>query len=194
MERLGYDEMTPQEVLSKLKHHECLDEDAINAHNQNHNAMGFIKSAALKATQQHEGQGLSQEKKKKVKDDSSSGEEDSDVEVVFVIRNLRKFMKKKSNRKTYGDGKRRFKKRFCYGCGQTGHFIANCPNEKKNKNKYNKDEDKKNKGKKNKGKKKGKKRGEAHLGKEWESNDSDSSDDEKKKKKGATNIAIHHSS
>ena len=52
--------------------------------------MGFNKSAALKATQQYEGQGSSQEKKKKVKDDSSSGEEDSDVEVAFVIRNLRK--------------------------------------------------------------------------------------------------------
>ena len=63
--------------------------------------MGFNKSAALKATQQHEGQGSSQKKKKKVKDDSSSGEEDSDAEIAFVIRNLRKFMKKKSNRKTY---------------------------------------------------------------------------------------------
>ena len=39
MERPGYDEMTPQEVLSKLKHHECLDEDAINAHNQTPSAM-----------------------------------------------------------------------------------------------------------------------------------------------------------
>ena len=47
MERPDYDEMTPQEVLSKLKHHECLDEDAINTHNQNSNAMGFNKSAAL---------------------------------------------------------------------------------------------------------------------------------------------------
>ena len=45
-----------------------------------------------------------------MKDDSSSEEEDFDAEVAFVIRNLRKFMKKKSNRKTYGDGKRRFKK------------------------------------------------------------------------------------
>ena len=89
---------------------------------------------------------LSQEKKKKVKDDSSSEEEDSDEEVAFIIRNLRKFMMKKSNRKTYGDGRKRYKKRFCYGCGKTGHFIANCPEEKKNK--YNKDEDKKNKGKK----------------------------------------------
>ena len=70
MERPGYDEMTPQEVLSKLKHHECLDEDAINAHNQNPNAMGYNKSVALKATQQHKVQGSSQVKKKKAKDDS----------------------------------------------------------------------------------------------------------------------------
>ena len=120
-----------------------------------------------------------------MKDDSSSEEEDSDAEVAFVIRNLRKFMKKKSNCKTYGDGKRRFKKRFFYGCGQIGHFIAVCPNEKK-KHKHDKNEDKKNKGKK---------RGEAHLGEEWESSDSNSSyDEKKKKKKGAANIAIHHSS
>ena len=102
MERPGYDEMTPQKVLLKLKYHECLDEDSINAHNQNPNTMGYNKNAALKATQPHEGKSSSQEKKK-VKDDSSSEEEDSDKEVAFVIRNLRKFMKKKSNRKTYGD-------------------------------------------------------------------------------------------
>ncbi|XP_066347776.1 uncharacterized protein [Miscanthus floridulus] len=139
IERFGYDEMIPQEVLLKLKHHECLDEDAINAHNQNPNAMRYNKSTTLKATQAHEGKSSSQEKKK-VKDDSSSEEEESDEEVVLIIRNLRKFIKKKSNRKTYDDGKRRNKKRFCYGCGQTSHFIADCPNEKKHK--HDKDEDK----------------------------------------------------
>jgi hypothetical protein len=40
MERPDYDFMTPQEVLAKLKHHECLDQDAINAHSRNPNAMG----------------------------------------------------------------------------------------------------------------------------------------------------------
>ena len=39
-------------------------------------------------------------------------EKKTDAEVAFVIRNLRKFMKKKSNRKTYGDGKKRYKKRL----------------------------------------------------------------------------------
>ena len=59
MERPGCDEMTPQKVLSKLKHHECLEEDAINAHNQNPNAMGYNKNAALKATEAHEGKSSS---------------------------------------------------------------------------------------------------------------------------------------
>ena len=65
MERPGYDEMTPQEVLSKLKHHKCLDEDAINAHNQNPNAMGYNKNAALKATQAHEGNLLVKRRRRK---------------------------------------------------------------------------------------------------------------------------------
>ncbi|XP_066311232.1 uncharacterized protein [Miscanthus floridulus] len=173
-----------QDEMSKMKEELSKKvEDAISGKNDatKDNAR-YNKNATLKATQQHEVQGSSQVKKKKAKDNSSSEEEDSDEEVAFVIKNLRKFMKK-SNRKIYGDGKKRYMKRFCYGCGQTSHFIADCPNEKK-KNKYNKDDDKKNKDKK---------RGEAHLNKEWDSNDSDSSDDEKKKK-GAANIIIHHSS
>jgi hypothetical protein len=57
MERPNYDYMSPQEVLAKLKHHECLEQDAINAHNQNPNAMGYNKNAALQATHIHNGNG-----------------------------------------------------------------------------------------------------------------------------------------
>jgi hypothetical protein len=61
-----HDEMTPQELLAKIKHHECLDEDAINAHNKNPSALGYNKNVALKAT---EGKSSRQEKKTKAKDD-----------------------------------------------------------------------------------------------------------------------------
>ena len=74
--------------------------------------MGYNKNAALKATKAHEGKSSSQEKKKKVKDDSSSEEEESDEEVALIIRNFRKFINKKSNLKTYGDGKRRTRRGF----------------------------------------------------------------------------------
>jgi hypothetical protein len=116
MERPDYNDMTPQEVLAKLKHHECLDQDAINAHSQNSNAMGYNKSAALQATHVHNGNGCCQEKKKE-KDDSSSEEEDSDKEVAMLVRNFEKFINKKSNRRSYGNGKGKPRKRFCYGCG-----------------------------------------------------------------------------
>jgi hypothetical protein len=74
-------------------------------------------------------------------------------------------------------------KRVCYWCGKSGHYIAKCPYASDS----DKDDDKKGKKKmekkcynKNKG-------GEAHMGREWDFDESstDSSSDE-----DATNIAI----
>jgi hypothetical protein len=63
-------------------------------------------------------------------------------------------------------------KRSCFKCGKTGHFIAQCPD---NEN----DQGKERHGKKEKKKSYRKAKGEAHLGKEWDSNCSSSdSDDE----------------
>jgi hypothetical protein len=42
MKRPNYDTMTPQEILAKLKHHECLEDEAKEASSQK-------KSIALKA-------------------------------------------------------------------------------------------------------------------------------------------------
>ena len=67
--------------------------------------------------------------------------------------------------------------------GETSHLAADSPNKEK-KSRYNKQSDKKYKDKK---------RGEAHLGQEWQS-DSDSDDDDDNEKKSVAAIAIQETS
>jgi hypothetical protein len=63
-------------------------------------------------------------------------------------------------------------KRSCFKCGKTGHFIANCPDNDS-------DQRQGKSGKREKKKSYKKAKGEAHLGKEWDSDCSSSdSDDE----------------
>jgi hypothetical protein len=63
-------------------------------------------------------------------------------------------------------------KRTCFKCGKTGHFIANCPDNDS-------DQGQEKSGKKEKKKAYKKAKGEAHLGREWDSDCSSSdSDDE----------------
>jgi hypothetical protein len=98
MERPNYDTMTPQEMLAKLKHHECLEDEAKEASSQK-------KSIALKPSD-------GRNKKKDVHDPSSDKEqeEDSDEEEALLVRNYRKYLKKKKERKRSGD--KPYKKRF----------------------------------------------------------------------------------
>ena len=75
-------------------------------------------------------------------------------------------------RKEYPNKNKTRGKHSCFKCGKTGHFIAQCPN---NDN----DEEQEKYGKKEKKKNYKKAKGEAHLGKEWNSDCSSSdSDDE----------------
>ncbi|XP_062200488.1 histone deacetylase HDT2-like [Phragmites australis] len=79
--------------------------------------------------------------------------------------------------------KRRTSKRACYECGDVSHFIADCPNKKKGKDK---DEKKSKPFKKDKDKAYRKKYFDhAHIGEEWDSNSDFNSDDE-----GVITIAI----
>jgi hypothetical protein len=88
---------------------------------------------------------------------------------------IKKFNKYISKRRPFkGDKKERPRsKRVCYNCGKNGHFIAQCPYEKK-------EEDNEKKKKLDKGYKKDKKftkkksYGQAHIGQEWNSNDESS--------------------
>ncbi|KAG2658911.1 hypothetical protein PVAP13_1KG354105 [Panicum virgatum] len=130
-----------------------------------------VKTIALKA-----------EPSKMVESNEHDGES-TDEELVLMVKNLKRFMKKRNVKK--GTTQRR-----CNKCGEKDHFIADCPQ-----NKNNKDEDKKYKDKgkdksydkekryKEKSKEYKKKNGKAHVGEGWES--SDASDNE-----GTTSLAL----
>jgi hypothetical protein len=125
-------------------------------------------------------------KGKKVVEESSSEEEvdDSDdestqydpKEIALFIQRFSKLMGKQKFFK--GDKKEKFRsktKRACYNCCKYGHYITNCPYERREE--Y--DDKKKKKEKSYKKVKHYKKKayGEAHVGKEWDSDDESSDSD-----------------
>ena len=99
-------------------------------------------------------------------------------EMALIIKSFRQILKQRKGK----DYKPRFKRVF-YRCGKSGHFIAKCPYTSDS----DRDDDKKGKKKMEK-KKYYKKGGEAHVGREWDFDESstDSSFDE-----DAANIAIN---
>jgi hypothetical protein len=95
--------------------------------------------------------------------------------MALIIKSFRQILKQRKGK----DYKPR-SKRVCYRCGKSGHFIAKCP--------YTSDSDRDNdkKGKKKMEKKRyyKKKGGEAHMGREWDSDESSIDED-------AANIAFN---
>jgi hypothetical protein len=90
-------------------------------------------------------------------------------EMALIIKRFKTTLK---GRKEYPNKNKARGKRSCFKCGKTGHFIAQCPN---NEN----DQGKESHGKREKKKAYKKAKGEAHLGKEWDSDCSSfDSDDE----------------
>jgi hypothetical protein len=100
-------------------------------------------------------------------------------EMALNIKSFRQILKQRRE-KDYKPGS----KRVCYRRGKSGHFIAKCPYS----NESDRDEDKKDKKKMEKKKYYKKKGGEAHMGREWGSDESsaDSSSDE-----DAANIVVN---
>jgi hypothetical protein len=90
-------------------------------------------------------------------------------EMALIIKRFKTALK---GRKEYPNKSKAKGKCSCFKCGKTGHFIAQCPDN-------NNDQEQEKHGKREKKKAYEKAKGEAHLGKEWDSDCSSSdSDDE----------------
>jgi hypothetical protein len=92
-----------------------------------------------------------------------------------------------------GDKKDKFRsktKRACYNCGKYGHYIANCPYERREEEDDKKKKKKKKRSYKNDKHYKKKTYGETHIDKEWDSDDESSDSDSD----GVTTVAIKGSS
>jgi hypothetical protein len=89
-------------------------------------------------------------------------------EMALIIKRFKIALK---GHKEYPNKNRSRGKRSCFKCGKTGHFIAQCPN-----NDNDQAQEKHGKGEKKKNYWKAK--GEAHIGKEWDSDCSSSNSDD----------------
>jgi hypothetical protein len=100
-------------------------------------------------------------------------------EMALIVKSFRQILKQAK-----GKDYKPHSKRVCYRCGKSGHFIAKCPYTSDS----DRDDDKKGKKKMENKRYYKKKSVEAHMGREWDSDESstDSSSDE-----DAANIAIN---
>ena len=160
---------TPNQLLGEILHQELVERDV--AKSLSHK---ITKNVALNATPSIPVESSSKAIKSTKEDSSDEGS--TDEEMALVMRNFKKFMKKKFHKKD-GYGKKNPNHRRCYECKELGHYIADCPR-LKNKEK----EEKKYKEKSKDFKKRY--HGRAHVGEEWESSHKESD------KEGVASLAI----
>jgi hypothetical protein len=166
-----YKQMSPKEVIDKFVSFELMIKDSKHIVNleQGTTSTPEVQLVAFKATEEKKEESTPS----RLPIDASKLDNE---EMALIIKSFRQILKQRKGK----DYKPR-SKRVCYRCGKSGHFIAKCPYYSES----DRDEDKK--GKKKMEKKYYKKGGEAHMGREWDSDESstDSSSDE-----DAANIAI----
>jgi hypothetical protein len=171
-----YKRMTSNDVLGRIINHEMHIEEANHIKN-------LYKGVSTSKKQDITLKASNKRKKKKIIIESPSEEEeeeedDSDKkeydeeEMTLFIKKFNKFISKR--RPFKGDKKEKSRsKRVCYNCGKSGHFIAQCPYERK-------EEDNNKKKKPDKGYMKDKKftkkkpNRQAHVGQEWNSSNKSS--------------------
>jgi hypothetical protein len=168
-----YKLMSPEEVIGKFVSFELMVKGSKHIVNLEQGATSTpgVQSVAFKATKEKKEESTSS----RLPIDASKLDNE---EMALIIKSFRQILKQRR-----GKDYKPHSKRVCYKCGKPSHFIAKCP--------MSTDSDR---GNDNKGKKKEKKRyykkkgGDAHMCREWNSDErsTDSSSNE-----DATNIAVN---
>jgi hypothetical protein len=168
-----YKQMSPEEVIDKFVSFELMIKDSKHIVNleQGTTSTPEVQPVAFKATEEKK----EETTPSRLPIDASKLDNE---EMALIIKSFRQILKQRRGK----DYKPR-SKRVCYWCGKSGHFIAKCPYSGES----DRDEDKKGKKKEKKRyyKKKG---GEAHMGREW---DSDESSIESSSDEDVANIAVN---
>jgi hypothetical protein len=158
-----YTKMTPEEILGKFVSGRMMVKEARYVDDELNGPLPMYEPqpVALKATSSKEAL------PSKVAQVEAAGLNED--EMALIIKRFKTALK---GRKEYPNKNKTRGKRSCFKCGKTGHFIAQCPD---NDN----DQGQEKHGKREKKKNYRKAKGEAYLGKEWDSECSSSdSDDE----------------
>jgi hypothetical protein len=168
-----YKQMSPEEVIGKFVSFELMIKDSKHIVNleQGTTSTLEVQPVAFKATEEKKEESTSS----RLPIDASKLDNE---EMVLIIKSFCQILKQRR-----GKDYKPHSKRVCYKCGKPGHFVAKCP--------MSSDSDK---GDDNRGKQKKKKRyykkkgGDAHVCREWDSEESstDSSSDE-----DAANITVN---
>jgi hypothetical protein len=163
--------MSPEEVIGKFVSFELMIKDFKHIVNLEQGATSTpeVQPVAFKATEEKKEESTPS----RLPIDASKLDNE---EMALIIKSFRQILKQR-RRKDYKPRS----KRVCYRCGKSGHFIAKCPISSES----NRDEDKKGKKKKRYYKKKG---GDAHICREW---DSDESSTDSSSNEDAANIAVN---
>jgi hypothetical protein len=167
-----YKLMSPEEVIGKFVSFELMIKDSKHIVNLEQSATSTpeVQPVAFKAMEEEKRESTPS----RLPIDASKLDNE---EMTLIIKSFRQILKQKRGKDYIPRSKR-----VCYKCGKTGHFIAKCPMSSES----DRDDDKK--GKKKEKRYYKKKGGDAHVCREWDSDESstDSSSDE-----DAANIAIN---
>jgi hypothetical protein len=165
-----YTKMSPEEILGKFVSGRMMIKEARYVDEALNGPIHEPQTVALKATNSREAL------PSKVAQVEAAGL--NEEEMATIIKRFKTALK---GRKEHPKKNKTKGKHSCFKCGKVGHFIANCPENDS-------DQDQEKKREKKKTYKKAK--GEAHLGKEWDSDCSSSDSDDE----GLTATAFNKSS